>query len=989
MRRRRAGLVSGGGVFLGVVLGGVAMAQDSANIPLHLFIQSGQSGVDYNPFNFVNVAIGDPGNAVNHVLVDTGSTGLYLMQDSLTPGSYSLSSLTFNYGYSSGNQISGTIGYATVYFPDARDRDGHPITLGTAQPIAFGVITDFSCNSYNPNCAGYRAISSQTNPNNYGWNVNQTGVMGVAYSGNQTIFNPLAQLSGSYANGFIFQADRAMGNTSPALVVGLTAENTAGYTFTNFASEGNTGGNIGLLAWNTKSVQTCFTAGNSTGCLQSVFDSGAGTASFETEATGGPNSSVVGRAPTPVIIGVDGVMSFSSGLGSYRYEPQHGVPIGYNTGNEIFLYYTVAYDYLNGRIGFLPVSSIAAGETMFTDDSQLGLPGAGVIVFGSMQLGPNFVSSRAINLGESTYLDIGSPELVIDGAVTLNGSLSSTETAEVGFYGIEGQSNHLTLNGVSLFSSTLPITVKDMTLSVNGVLPGALDVAQHATLGGTGLIVGSLNVGNGAIVAPGNSIGTLTVVGDVTMRANSTLSIELGAPGVSDRLVVLGDINFEDISLNFTKMPNTTLGIGTYTIVSATGTVTGGFGSVTGPSFGSLSAEFPFLLASLSTSASSFAIDLSRSAVSYTSAALTPNERAVATVADALATDNPVNVALSGLDLSTAPAALDSLAGEIHASLQSSLQQQSFYVRDAALARLRQSFAAPGEPAGTPAPAQPLLPGSQATIWGQAFGAWGDTDGDGNAAPVSRSLDGFLFGVDRPLELGGWQTRLGLIGGYESADIDVDDVASSASVDSYDLGLYGGARLGDLGLRLGASYSWHDITTSRTVAFGNLAQGLTADYDGATAQVFGEIGYDIHVGATTFQPFASLAYVHLDTDSFSETGGSAALTGEAETFATSYGVLGLRLNHLFTLANGKPLAVTAALGWQRAFGDLTPEAAAAFAGSEVFTVAGAPIAENAALLDLGVSYRPSENFSLGLSYTGQLASSSTDNAIKGSLTIRF
>ncbi|WAC27910.1 DUF3443 family protein [Ancylobacter sp. SL191] len=986
---RSWGLVGGCGVFLSVVTGGVAMAQDSATIPLHPFIQSGHSGVDYNPFYFVNVAIGDPNNDVNHVLVDTGSTGLYLLEQSLTPGSYSLSAMNFSYGYSSGNQISGKVGYATVYFPGAKDSDGNVLTLGTAQQIAFGVITDFTCNSYNLNCAGYRAISQHTNPNNYGWNVDQTGVMGVAYSGGQDVFNPLAQLSGSYANGFIFQADRVMGTSSPVLVVGLTAENTAGYSFANFASQGTTGGNIGLLAWNTKSIQTCFTAANSTGCLQSVFDSGAGNATFETEATGGPDSSTTGRAPRPVTIGVDGVMSFSSSLGSYDYAPQHGSTLGYNTGNEIFLYYTVAYDYLNGRIGFLPVSSIAAGETVFTDDSQLGLPGAGVIVFGSMQLGPSFVSSRAINLGESTYLDIGSPELIVDGSVTLNGSLSSTETAQIGFYGIEGQTNHLTLNGVNLFSSTLPITVKDMTLSVNGILPGALSVAQHATLGGTGIIVGSLDVGNGAIVAPGNSIGTLTVIGDVTMRANSTLSVELGAPGVSDRLVVFGDINFEDISLNFSRIDTATLGIGNYTIVSATGTVTGGFGSITGPSFGSLSAEFPFLLASLSTSASSFAIDLTRSAVSYTSAALTPNEMAVATVADALSVDSPVNVALSGLDLSTAPAALNSLAGEIHASLQSSLQQQSFYLRDAALSRLRQSFAVPGEPAGTPAPAQPLLPGSQATVWGQAFGAWGDTDGDGNAAPVSRSLDGFIFGVDRPVDLGSWQTRLGLVGGYENADIDVDDMASSASVDSYDIGVYGGARLGDLGLRVGASYSWHDIATSRTVAFGNLVNGLTADYDGATTQVFGEVGYDIHLGATTLQPFASLAYVHLDTDSFTETGGGAALLGESETFATSYGVLGLRLNHLFTLANGKPLAVTAALGWQLAFGDLTPEATAAFAGSEAFTVAGVPIAENAALIDLGVAYKPSENFSLGLSYVGQLASSATDNAIKGSLTIRF
>ncbi|WGD29826.1 autotransporter domain-containing protein [Ancylobacter sp. WKF20] len=969
---------------------GPAGAQDSASIPLHQFYKTAHPDeISYNPYYYANVAIGNPGNSVNHVLVDTGSTGLYILESDLDLGSYTATSTRFDYSYSSGNRFKGYMGYGTVYFLGVKDADGHDITLGTSAPIAFGVITDSTCKDSKPDCGGLRAISAATNPNNYGWNVNQAGTMGIAYQGGQDIFNPLGQLPGTYANGFIFAANEATSSAQPVLVVGLNSDNTAGYVFTPFQSQGLTGGNIGLPAWNTKSVLTCFTAQGSTGCLQSVFDSGADKATFETEATGGPNSSYSGWVTGPVTIGVNGLLSFTSDLGSYKYENEHGSTPGYNTGNEVFLYYTVAYDYLNGRIGFRPVSVIAAGQTQFTDDSELGLPGTAVMVLGEMELGPGFVSDRAINLARSSYLDLGAPVLRINGSATLNGSLSSDGSGEVVLDGVSDQANTLTLNGVSLFDRETPITVKNLALSVNGILPGALSVAQHASLGGTGIIVGSLDVGNGAIVAPGNSIGTLTVVGDVTMRANSTLSIELGAPGVSDRLVVFGDVNFEDISLNFTKMPNTTLGIGNYTIVSATGTVTGGFGSITGPSFGSLSAEFPFLLASLSTSASSFAIDLTRSSVSYTSAALTPNEMAVATVADGLSADSPVNVALSGLDLSTAPAALNSLAGEIHASLQSSLQQQSFYLRDAALLRLRQSFAAPGEPAGTPAPAQPLLPGSQATVWGQAFGAWGDTDGDGNAAPVSRSLDGFIFGVDRPVDFGGWQTRIGLVGGYENADIDVDDVASSASVDSYDVGIYGGARLGDLGLRVGASYSWHDIATSRTVAFGNLVNGLTADYDGATTQVFGEVGYDIHLGATTLQPFVSLAYVHLDTDSFTETGGAAALLGEAETFATSYGVLGLRLNHLFTLANGRPLAVTAALGWQRAFGDLTPEATAAFAGSDAFTVAGAPIAENAALIDLGVAYKPSENFSLGLSYVGQLASSATDNAIKGSLTIRF
>lgn len=961
-----------------------AFAQTSAEIPLYPFYKPRDTRIDTAPFYYVNVAIGSASSPPSSVLVDTGSTGLYILQSSLTQGTYNLSSTPFTYSYSSGNQISGYVGTANVYFPQSTGGvGGAPVS--TPQPIAFGVITSIGCSDINPHCPGYRSISSTTNPNNFGWNINQSGVMGVAYAGGQTIFNPLAQLTANYANGFLFQANRATGVSDPVLVVGLTTEMKAGYTFASFGENTKNGANEHLNAWNTKSIYTCFTASGSTGCLRSIFDSGAGNASFETEATGGAMSKTKGEVLGPVSIGVDGVMSFTSNLGVYTYDPAHGNPSGYNTGNEIFLYYTVAYDYMAGAIGFKPVGNFLIGRTAFANDSDIGLPGAGVILIGTVTLGPNFVSSRPFNLAQSSYLNLNSPTIAVNGSATLNGTLSSAATGEVIFQGVPATQSTLTLNGVNLFSNTLSVNVQNLNLVVNGVLPGAVSLTQGASLGGTGMIVGSVDAAAGTGIAPGNSIGTLTVLGNVTLQRNATYTAEIGGAGSSDLLSVSGKAQLGGANVTILPYAGMTPTVGNYTILSATGGVSGTFGALSAPAFGTPGSAYPFLTPSLAYTPTSVLLELSRSAVPYGSVAQTANHQQTASAIDRTAPTNAVNVALSALNAASAPAAFDALSGEIYASLQTGLQQQSVYVRDAAMTRVRQSFAQSGETAAAGMKSVELTPGSVATLWGQAYGGWGNTSATGNAASLSSSIGGFMMGIDAPV---GQSGRVGLLGGFSQSTFSVGGRSSNANSDNYDIALYGGMRMGDLGLRFGAGYTWHDLSVSRGVSAGTLLETETSGVAAGTSQVFGELGYSFHFGATAVEPFANAAYVNLSTNGLTETGGAAALTLGASSFETTYSVLGVRLSHALATPQG-PLLLSASAGWQHAFGDVLPTASAAFYGSPSFTVTGVPLATDAAVLDLGVSFNPSANMDVGLHYVGQLASSSQIGAVKGIFSVRF
>ncbi|MNY52043.1 Extracellular serine protease precursor [compost metagenome] len=77
------------------------------------------------------------------------------------------------------------------------------------------------------------------------------------------------------------------------------------------------------------------------------------------------------------------------------------------------------------------------------------------------------------------------------------------------------------------------------------------------------------------------------------------------------------------------------------------------------------------------------------------------------------------------------------------------------------------------------------------------------------------------------------------------------------------------------------------------------------------------------------------------------------------------------------------------IGWRHAFGDLTPQSTVAFSGGNTFSVSGAAIAEDAAVIEIGADLALSPNSTLGLGYGGQFGSSNTDQRLQANLSIRF
>jgi outer membrane autotransporter protein len=216
----------------------------------------------------------------------------------------------------------------------------------------------------------------------------------------------------------------------------------------------------------------------------------------------------------------------------------------------------------------------------------------------------------------------------------------------------------------------------------------------------------------------------------------------------------------------------------------------------------------------------------------------------------------------------------------------------------------------------------------------------------------------------------------------------MDERNSSGSADSFHLAAYGGGQWGGFGLRGGAAYAWHNIDTARAIDFQGFSEQADAHYDGHTAQVFGEASYAFQAGAATFEPTAALAYVDVGTDGFAENGGDAALASNGTSADATFTTLGVRASAPFGMGSLKAKA-TGFLGWRHAFGDTVPTIDLAFAGESPFAIAGTPIAEDAAVIDLGLDIQAGAAARLALAYSGQFGDGATSNAFKAAFSASF
>lgn len=563
------------------------------------------------------------------------------------------------------------------------------------------------------------------------------------------------------------------------------------------------------------------------------------------------------------------------------------------------------------------------------------------------------------------------------------------------------------------FSRTAPTTINGSvdlsggssthggTIGTPVTITGDAVVSSGAVLGGNLNVQGALS-GSGGILGPGNSVGTQTYA---TMGAftDGTYLAEVNAAGQSDLIrITSGPADLRGIALKVGQ-ENGNGGYvlnHDYTIVE-TGDATG-ISSVVGNKFVSeaLDGSFASTLVKLDPvkygdNNVRVSLSLDQSKADAFVPTLSGNQRAVyGGVLSVMGRNSAADAALQSSDPKDA---LNQLSGEVHGSTQSALYSAGGLLVSTVGNRMRGNMGA-GLLAGAPmadasgsVPAGAMPKSAAYPLWAQVVGNWNTLDGDGNASKTRSHTAGLYVGGDVPVGAG-W--RVGGALGFTDGRINADDVGSRSDVRSYTATVYGGnnwaAGSGQVNFLAGAGYTRHDIESRRSINVGG-SQTLKADYHANTTQLFTELGYALPVGqASTIEPYAGLAWYSQRSPGFSESGGSAALRGQSQTDNVTTVTLGLRGKTAVELGRHEA-RLSAGLGWRHAAGDVASTRTMSFiqGNGAAFTVAGAPIAKNAAVVDLGAEMNVGKNAAMGLGYSGQFGQGSTDSTGSLYVKVRF
>ena len=627
-----------------------------------------------------------------------------------------------------------------------------------------------------------------------------------------------------------------------------------------------------------------------------------------------------------------------------------------------------------------------SGGTTVTGNTRLSVAGTGSLGTGGVTLSDGtLATTAALTTGQAIAVTAATNNTIDTGsnAVALSGALSGAGALRV------TGGNTVTLTGTSGYTGAM--TVDGATRLVVGAQGagsladcGSLFVTDFSTLGGTGTVCGA-QIDTDSRIAPGNSIGTLTVAGNLTLNAGSITEIEFSRTA-ADRIDVTGTAAVNG-TVNVTCEDGVCAGqtpfaFGTrHVVISAAGGVTGAFTAVTTPIAG---ARFDTLYAAtsvtLAATPSSFAdlsaesIALSRNQVSVGAAldrvrpaAGTRLTGGTATLFDALYVRTGAGVA----------AALTELSGEVHGGMGLAAAQSARLAMQTALS------------AGT---REQVETAGGTTLWVAPLGGTSRLDGNATTGSTSRRdrTSGFMAGAE--YRVGGAATIGAAMGALQGRSVLSAGAGKAETSETVGM-VYGTARAQGFVFGGAVSYGMLDIETRRAISVLGV-DAATADYTAHAWSGRLEASYEAGRAAPlSVDPFVALQATAVKLPGFQESNGAAgtgpALTADDRTAVTSTTDLGVRLRASFE-ADGRPVQGYVSAAWRhylRRDASFTGSFAG-LAGSDIETSAARP-ATDAAIIGIGFGMALTPAVSLGAQLDSEVSDQGTAFAGTARLGVRF
>jgi outer membrane autotransporter protein len=232
-------------------------------------------------------------------------------------------------------------------------------------------------------------------------------------------------------------------------------------------------------------------------------------------------------------------------------------------------------------------------------------------------------------------------------------------------------------------------------------------------------------------------------------------------------------------------------------------------------------------------------------------------------------------------------------------------------------------------------------------VWMQGFGFFGNQNERDGIDGYKAGSAGVAIGGDTLVGAGG-ALRLGGAFSYARTNVDGDGAtqANTTDIQSYILTGYGTYDRGRWYIDGSASVGQHQYDTRRVIN-SVINDVATSSHDGKQFSAKAEFGYPIGFGKTSLIPVASLSYVRLDQDGYTEssTSGAALAVDSNDTNSLRTG-LGAKYRLPVTDGEINSMVELRAI-WLHELGDTSQDTTATFAaGGAPFTTNGMNIARD-------------------------------------------
>ncbi|MGA2774488.1 MAG: autotransporter domain-containing protein [Candidatus Omnitrophota bacterium] len=504
-------------------------------------------------------------------------------------------------------------------------------------------------------------------------------------------------------------------------------------------------------------------------------------------------------------------------------------------------------------------------------------------------------------LGDTTYGNIAGGKNILINSGRISSDPSNSSTAVEADAGNTEITNSGTISGytygIHFLSGSNKITNTGTIAATGGV--GALaaiqiDSGTTAVNSTGGVISGDVILANNSTAALDVGNTNLPVTGTYVQNPNSTLKLTANSPTDFGKVTATSNLTSVDLHSNVIVtvggyIPNnTTLS----NVVSGTGS-----NSINVPA--TISSSSPiFTFSSANGTGDHLSLTATR-ANSYSSFATNANSSAVGgvlnTIANSATASGDITNILGALDSLGSGNQIDQALSSLTPNVNNSCPQVNYETQtrfiNTTVEHINTVFQA------TPASSGGLDP----AVWAQPFGTYLHQDPRGTSNGYNASVWGILGGYDKQVRN---DLAFGVSIGYARDEIRTKDFSGQTGVDSYQLGLYGSFTRSAYYIDGIFSFAYNRYDSSREINFGGLNLTPASNYDGQQYSLYFEGGYNFNFNKLEITPLASIQYMRLNIDGYTEKNADAAdLTVDGQGYNLLQSGLGARIAYTLEKKN--------------------------------------------------------------------------------------